>query len=120
MITKPSRGLKEAPGLSLPCQILPPKDPTGPQRLWAAVLDNAVMGLEKRGAFNSWKSKHRLRDEALVWLQTNLTEPGSFIFICEHLGLDSDFLRERLLTKYYGESTPRRTDAPLQLKEKLI
>ena len=103
MITKTSVRLNEAPGLSLPCQIMPPKEPTGHQRLWAAVLGNALLGLEQRGAFNSGKNTHErkrtLHDEALAWLESTLTAPGSFIFICEHLGLDAGCVRERLLTK---------------------
>ncbi len=112
MITKTSVGLNEAPGLTLPFQIMPPKDATGHQRLWAAVLDNALLGLEERGAFKSGKNTHerkrRLHDEALAWLQSTLTAPGSFIFICEHRGLDADCVRERLLAKYTFQVNTRR------------
>ncbi len=96
--------LNEPPGLSLPCQILPPKHATGHQRLWAAVLDNALLGLAGRGAFLNGKSTHEgkrgLYDEALTWLTSTLTQPGSFIFICDHLGLDADLVRDRVLTRY--------------------
>ena len=84
----------------------PPRRLTGPQRLWAAVLENAVRGLEQRGIFhygkeyNIIRQKRTLRDESLTWLQSQLTTPGSFIFICDTLCIDPDFLRERLLRKY--------------------
>ncbi len=75
--------------------ILPPKRLTGQQLLWAAVLGNAVMGLEQR-------QKRTLQNESLTWFESEDTALGSFIFICDTLHLDPDFLRERLLKKYAG------------------
>ena len=86
--------------------LLPPRRLTAQQQLWAAVLDHAVRSLEQRGIFNYGKDyniirqKRMLRDESLTWLQSQLTTPGSFIFICDTLCIDPDFLRERLLRKY--------------------
>ena len=87
--------------------ILPPKRLTGQQLLWAAVLGNAVMGLEQRGIFTYRKDnidhqKRTLQNESLIWLESEDTALGSFIFICDTLHIDPDFLRERLLKKYTG------------------
>ncbi len=85
---------------------LPPQRLTAQQQLWAAVLDNAVRGLEQRGIchygkdYNITHQKRRLRDESLTWLQSQRSTPGSFIFICDTLCIDPDFLRERLLRTY--------------------
>ncbi len=82
----------------------PPKRLTGPQRLWAAVLANAVMGLEQRlsidGRRNRSPQNRKLRDESLTWIRSHLVTPGSFIFVCDTLRIDPEFLRERLLRKY--------------------
>jgi len=82
----------------------PPKRVTGAHRLWAAVLANAVMSLEQRlsidGRRNRSPQNRKLRDESLTWLQSQLTTPGSFLFICDTLCIDPDFLRERLVRKY--------------------
>ena len=85
--------------------MLPPKRLTAPQQLWAAVLDNAVQSLEQRGIYNYGRGnirgqKRTLRNESLTWLRSDLTAPGSFIFICDTLCIDPDFLRERLLKKH--------------------
>jgi len=96
--------------------LLPPKRMTAQQQLWAAVLDNAVRGLEQRGIFNYGKDynithqKRTLRDESLTWLQSQLTTLGSFIFICDTLCIDPDFLRERLLRKYAAVPGTAETD----------
>ncbi len=85
---------------------MPPKHLTAQQRLWAAVLDNAVMSLEQRGIFDYGKygnirlQKRKARDESLTWLQSDLTTPGSFIFICDTLDINPDFLRARLFKKF--------------------
>ncbi len=84
---------------------MPPKHLTAQQRLWAAVLDNAVMSLEQRGIFsygkgNIKRQKRTLRNESLTWLQSDLTTPGSFIFICDTLDINPDFLRARLFKKF--------------------
>ena len=90
----------------IPYQVMPPKHLTAQQRLWAAVLDNAVMSLEQRGIFDYRKycnvrhQKRELRDESLSWLKSDLTTPGSFIFICDTLHMNPDFLRARLLKKF--------------------
>ncbi len=85
---------------------MPPKRLTAQQRLWAAVLDNAVRGLEQRGIFNSGKrnnirhQKRKARDESFTWLQSDRITPGSFIFICDTLDINPDFLRARLFKKF--------------------
>ncbi len=90
----------------IPNQVMPPKHLTAQQRLWAAVLDNAVMSLEQRGIFSYGKKynvrhqKRKLRDESLTWLQSDLTTLGSFIFICDTLDINPDFLRARLFKKF--------------------
>ncbi len=100
--------------------LLPPKRLTAPQRLWAAVLENAVRSLEQRGIFNYGKDyniirqKRTLQDESLTWLQSQLTTPGSFIFICDTLCIDPDFLRERLLRKYAVVPGTAETDGRLR------
>ncbi len=87
--------------------IVPPKRLTGQQLLWAAVLSNAVMGLEQRGIFTYRKDnidhqKRTLQNESLTWLESDDTTLGSFIFICDALHIDPDFLRARLLNTYAG------------------
>ena len=90
----------------IPYQIMLPTHLTAQQRLWAAVLDNAVMSLEQRDIFSYGKKynvrhqKRKLRDESLTWLKADLTTPGSFIFICETLHINPDFLRARLLKQF--------------------
>ncbi len=90
----------------IPYQVMPPKRLTAQQRLWAAVLANAVMSLEQRGIFNYGKycnirlQKRKARDESLTWLKSDLTTPGSFIFICDTLDINPDFLRARLFKKF--------------------
>ncbi len=85
---------------------MPPTHLTAQQRLWAAVLDNAVMSLEQRGIFNYGKycnirlQKRKARDESLTWLKSDLTTPGSFIFICDTLDINPDFLRARLFKEF--------------------
>ena len=84
---------------------LPPKRFTGPQQLWAAVLDNAVLSLEQRGYYiygngNRDHQKRTQQHESLTWLKSDNTAPGSFLFICDTLCIDPDFLRARLLKKH--------------------
>ncbi len=99
---------------------LPLKCLTAQQQLWAAVLDNAVRSLEQRGIFNYGKDynitrqKRTLQDESLTWLQSDRITPGSFIFICDTLCIDPDFLRERLLRKYAVVPGTAETDGRLR------
>ncbi len=94
--------------------ILPPKRLTGQQLLWAAVLGNAVKVIEQRGIFTYVKhnidhQKRTLQNESLIWLESDDTALGSFIFICDTLHIDPDFLRARLLKKYavgHGTAEP--------------
>ena len=85
---------------------MPPEHLTAQQRLWAAVLDNAVRSLEQRGIFTYGKyynirfQKRKAWDESLTWLKSDLTTPGSFIFICDTLDINPDFLRARLFKKF--------------------
>ena len=66
-------------------------------------MQNACTGLEIRCISNASKGcnspKRNTQDESLSWLQSDLSTPGSFIFICDTLRIDPDFLRERLLTE---------------------
>ena len=82
---------------------MPPKHLTAQQRLWAAVLDNAVMSLEQRGIFN-YRKRYNIRfqkrkswDESLTWLKADLTTPGSFIFLGNTWYITPDYLPRRLL-----------------------
>ena len=93
---------------------LPPKRFTEPQKLWAAVLDNAVLSLEQRGSYNYGRGnrdhqKRNQQHESLTWLKSDNNAPGSFLFICDTLQIDPDFLRVRLLKKFalgHGTTEP--------------
>ena len=103
--------------------IVLPKRLTGQQLLWAAVLGNAVMGLEQRGIFTYRKDnidhqKRTLQNESLIWLESEDTALGSFIFICDTLHIDPDFLRARLLNTYvvaHGTTEPERRSRRFRL-----
>ena len=65
-------------------------------------MGNAVMSLEQRGRFTYGKNQQQkriMRDESLTWLESSDSALGSFIFICDTLHIDPDFLRARLLKK---------------------
>ena len=98
---------------------LPPKHFTGPQQLWAAVLDNAVLSLEQRGCYNYGRGnrdhqKRTHQHESLTWLKSDNTAPGGFLFICDALCIDPDFLRARLLKKHTVVSEPAATERRLR------
>ncbi|MEO5340384.1 MAG: hypothetical protein H7837_07705 [Magnetococcus sp. MYC-9] len=52
--------------------------------LWASVIQQALADLDNP----------RYRREAEGWLESDSLEPGSFLFICDALGLEPDRIRD--------------------------
>jgi hypothetical protein len=80
------------------------------RRLWAAVLRQAVCDL----------GYHRstLQHFTQLWFESGNREPGSFLWVCELLELDSSWLRRRLL-ELAGKNPPvsmRVVHRPRQVK----
>jgi hypothetical protein len=65
------------------------------RRLWLAVLMQACIDL---GSANECavSERPRLRYFAQLWFVSDNYEPGSFRWICDHLDLDTSWLRRRL------------------------
>ena len=63
-----------------------------PEReLWGAVVIRALDDLAETG-----KEAPRLRQAARAWLMSDKTRVGSFIWICESVGLDAAAVRRAL------------------------
>lgn len=64
----------------------------GERRLWAAVLAMARRDLHGRGRVG-----RRHRDEAMAWLVSTSTTPGSFRWVCQQLRIDPATTKRRML-----------------------
>ena len=63
--------------------------------LWLAVLDQALNDLTFTG-YASRSEELRAQRSAYAWLRSDSQEPGSFLFICDILGLDLAWFRKQL------------------------
>jgi len=63
--------------------------------LWFCVLEETIRCL-KGGPTATASSRARLRAEAITWLDSEETYPGSFRWICDTLDIEPDYLRQRI------------------------
>jgi hypothetical protein len=76
----------------------------GIAKLWVAVLEDGIRcflgdgDTANDGNGATWQSRRRrLQDEAREWIfESNYEGPFSFTGLCEALGIDAGYLRERL------------------------
>lgn len=74
-----------------------------------AMVDRLELDAERQGnqavhdQFLRGKLRRRIQAETREWIKSDYDGPSSFVWICGVLGLDSDAVRERLLT---GNFTP--------------
>jgi hypothetical protein len=62
---------------------------------WYAVLRDALWCMQST-AKNGQMDRQRKADRA--WVESYSREPGSFLFVCEVIGVDAQALRERILS----------------------
>jgi hypothetical protein len=65
------------------------------RRLWRAVLEMAIRDL---GLVVCGYRAQPLRDNARAWIRSRNEDLGSFVFVCDALGLEADAVREELLS----------------------
>ncbi len=80
--------------------------PCAPERfLWLSVLEDAikcVQGAVSADGSDGWRQlnslRHRVRRQldAQTWFDSDDIYPGSFRWICDTLGLEPDYLRQRI------------------------
>ena len=63
----------------------------GERELWAAVVIRALDDLAE-----TCKEAPRLRQAARAWLISDKTRVGSFVWICDNVGLDRNSVRRAL------------------------
>ena len=63
--------------------------------LWLAVLDQALNDLTFTGYASPSEEPHAHRS-AYAWLWSESREPGSFLFVCDILEIDSAWFRKQL------------------------
>jgi len=66
--------------------------------LWLAVLEQAVK--DARGT----RTYHSIMREAREWFRSENEDPGSFLWICQLLGLDPEAVRGTVAKEYYCEA----------------
>jgi hypothetical protein len=87
-----TRHLAPVQGLCTSCW----RDLTGEQRLAAAVLQHAIDDYLKYAAATD-RAGRRLFADARRWVESGRKSiPYSFEVLCDHLGLDADYLRRGL------------------------
>lgn len=92
----------------VPAQFFPPRKRTPFQALLAAILDEALIslcgdGLPTEGRLSRQNSRDRYQADALSWFLSEEQGWGSFVYVCQHLGLDAGRVRERVLERVLGE-----------------
>jgi hypothetical protein len=63
--------------------------------LWLAVLERAVIDLVNPDHCERYE-RPRLRYSAESWFRSNDYQPGTFLWVTDHLDLDASWLRRRL------------------------
>jgi len=69
--------------------------------LWAAVLKDAARLSQGKGScltYGSPEAAVKEVDKAVVWLQSNSTAPGSFLWVCQILRVAPGLIRGKLST----------------------
>lgn len=66
--------------------------------LWLAVLDQALNDLTYTGYATRSEEVHA-HDSAYSWLRSDRRDLGSFLFVCEVLGLDAAWFRKQLFAQ---------------------
>ena len=70
---------------------------SGFRKLWAAVLEAAIQDLRGCGSGGlSQRKRVRVAVEASEWFRDPYCGPGSFRWVCAHLGLDAGQIRAAL------------------------
>jgi hypothetical protein len=87
----------------------------GIAKLWVAVLEDGIRcflgdGAHPDGDGATWQSRRRrLQQEAREWIfESNYEGPFSFPGLCESLGIDPDYIREKLAKSDGARAHPRR------------
>ena len=79
----------------------------GPEGLWLAVLMVAVEDIRGRHlAIDSLRNRLRIQS-ARVWLQSSSGDPGGFVWICNALALEPEWVRHLALGKVNGRGIER-------------
>ena len=73
-------------------QDAPGRSPTTCEQLWAAVMNRARMDCAGKAATSSDREAAR----AAQWFGSESEEPGSFLWVCSHLGMCPKMIRSRL------------------------
>lgn len=87
----------------VPAQFFPDRHWSGEQKLLKAMLVEALdslrgVGLPTEGPKSRRHSQARYQADAEAWILNNEDEEwGSFLYICEHLGLDVGQVRKAVL-----------------------
>jgi hypothetical protein len=90
------------PGIVVPEQFFSEASYATPEHeLLAAVMDNVMDDIRKRGVGVEKKRRKRLASEALNWVMSDLVWPYSFVYCCQHLNLDVKEARTMFVTSYY-------------------
>jgi hypothetical protein len=66
--------------------------------LWLAVLDQALNDLTYTG-YASRSEEIHAHDSAYLWLRSDSRSLGSFLFVCDVLGLDAAWFRKHLFAQ---------------------
>jgi hypothetical protein len=67
------------------------------KRLWAAVLIQAIKDLAGFTLIDNARDRPRLQKLARAWFASNNHELGSYLWICDELGLSPSWLRRRMM-----------------------
>ena len=85
--------------------------------LWCHVLQQAIWDVAGIKAKLPQKEIPRLRRSARAWILSSDEAPGSFLWICHTLSLDSDAVRKRVLTASPAQLSIMTADAPPALRQ---
>lgn len=85
--------------------------------LWCQVLQQAIWDVAGIKVKLPQKEIPRLQRSARAWFLSSDESPGSFLWICHILSLDSGAVRRRVLTARPAELVSLLTDAPSALRQ---
>jgi hypothetical protein len=69
----------------------------GERRRWRAILRRAFQDVEGLHLHGSSYERKTIQVSAGEWFMSDQEEPGAFLWVCSHLGLDPGAIRRRLL-----------------------
>ena len=75
------------------------------KRLWTAVLIQAIKDLAGFTLVDSEHDRERLKRFARLWFASDNHDLGSFLWICDELGLSPSWLRRRMMFSLSTDQT---------------